>query len=66
MAELVGPSLAHGRKPFEAAFGSEETLVKLQDYVLHLFEQQPWPEYHLSATAARQTRIKWIVLKNLP
>ena len=58
-----GPSFAHGRKPFEEYFGDEvDILVPVQDYLLQLFADDPWPEYTISAKAARLTRDKWIHL----
>lgn len=33
-AELVGPSLAQGSKPFHAVFGTDETLLMYQDRLI--------------------------------
>jgi hypothetical protein len=60
MVELVGPSLAFGRKPFEAHFGSEESLVLVQDYMLELFERSPWAEYDVPVDVAMLVRRRWI------
>lgn len=58
-----GPSLAHGRKPFERFFGDEvKVLIPVQDFMLAQFADTPWPEYHVTREVARQTREKWIDL----
>jgi len=62
MIEFVGPSLAHGRKPFEEHFGDELILVKVQDYMLDLFALQPWESYNCPSDVAELTREKWIEL----
>ena len=63
MEANYGPSLAHGRKPFEEFFGDELTvLLPTQDYLLELFAENPWPEYNLPRNVARLTRHKWIEL----
>ena len=60
-----GPSLAHGRKPFEEFFGDEvDVLIPVQDYLLELFAADPWQEYHLPGNVARRTRTKWIELNH--
>jgi hypothetical protein len=38
MQETHGPSLAHGSKPFHAAFGSDDELLALQDRLLAIPE----------------------------
>jgi len=58
-----GPSLAHGRKPFESFFGDElKVLLPIQDYLLEQFADNPWPEYNLPRNVARLTRHQWINL----
>lgn len=65
MLEWYGPSLANGRKPFEAHFGDEvHVLIPTQDFLLLTFALVPWPEYTMDRRAARLTRKKWIELNH--
>ena len=58
-----GPSLAHGRKPFEEHFGDEvDVLIPVQNFVLARFAEEPWGEYHIPGRVARLTRNEWIEL----
>lgn len=58
--ERWGRSLAHGRHGFEADFGDElEVLVPTQDFMLSLFDRQPWPEYAVPRQVARKVREFW-------
>jgi len=58
-----GPSLIWGRKTFESSFGDEVTvLVPVQDFMLDLFAERPWPEYNVSRHVAREVRNHWIKL----
>jgi len=60
-----GPSLAHGRYAFEEFFGDELKVLKpVQDFLLQLFADEPWPEYNISGKAVRLTRQKWIALNH--
>lgn len=63
MRQEFGPSLIWGRVPFEEHFGDElDVLVPTQDFMLSLFESQPWPEYSVPRDVARRTRERWIEL----
>jgi hypothetical protein len=65
MSGEVGPSLIWGRNTFEEHFGDEiEVLVPTQNYLLDLFDAQPWPEYALPRDIARRTRNQWIELNH--
>ena len=65
MISEYGPSLAHGRKPFEEHFGDEvHVLIPVQDFVLAQFEAKPWPEYNISREAVRLTRQTWTELNH--
>ena len=65
MIEVVGPSLAQGRKIFEAHFGDElDVLVPVQDYMLELFAEDPWPEYNVPRGTAKKIRKRWKELRN--
>jgi hypothetical protein len=61
-----GPSLTSGRQIFEDHFGDElHVLVPTQDFMLELFEQQPWPEYSVPREVARRVRSRWIELNHM-
>jgi len=45
MSGMIGPSLAHGSYNFAENFGSQATLVAVQDYIIELFEADPWLEF---------------------
>lgn len=63
MSGTLGPSLAWGRKNFEDHFGDEVTvLIPCQNYLISLFEAQPWLEYDLPRATARQLRIEWTTI----
>ncbi len=65
MAGDYGPSLATGRHNFEEHFGDERhVLLPAQDFMLELFEQQPWQEYNVPRDIARKVRIEWIALNH--
>jgi len=61
MAGEYGPSLIWGRREFEEHFGDElQVLIPVQDFMLALFEDRPWPAYNVSRRAAREVRNEWI------
>ena len=63
MTTEFGPSLALGRRSFEAYFGDEVTvLIPVQDYLLELFAADPWQEYAVPSEIASLTRLRWIAL----
>jgi len=45
MSGLLGPSLAHGSSHFTECFGSQATLVAVQDYILERFQADPWLDF---------------------
>jgi len=67
MSGEYGPPLPWGRHNFEDYFGDEvEILVRVQDFMLELFDRQPWPEYALPREVARKVRIFWIDINAAP
>jgi len=64
MLRILGPSLAHGRKPFEAHFGDEvKVLLPVQDELILLFAGDPWPAYTMPR-AVRKTAVElWTRLR---
>lgn len=64
MRQILGPSLADGRRPFEEKYGDEVTvLLPLQDAAIIWFAEQPWQEYNLPASIRERIRAKWIELR---
>ena len=47
MSGMLGPSLAHGSYDFEDNFGSQATLVQVQDYIIQRFTDEPWLEFSM-------------------
>ncbi len=41
----LGPSLGHGKKPFEEVFGDELLLARTVDFAQELFKEKPWPDF---------------------
>lgn len=65
MAVILGPSLANGRKPFEERYGDEvDVLLELQNEVILMFAQNPWPEYSMPNSIRQAIREKWLNLMN--
>lgn len=65
MSGEFGPSLIWGRIMFEEHFGDEvHVLIPTQDFMLELFEADPWPEYSVDRRVARDVRTKWIDLNH--
>jgi len=59
----LGPALAHGRQPFEQAFGDEvKILIPVQNFLIAKFDAEPWPAHNINRKAARQTQRQWISL----
>jgi hypothetical protein len=60
MVPVLGPSLAHGRKPFEDHFGDEvEVLLPLQDELIVLFAREFWQEYTVPQAARHAVWQSW-------
>ena len=57
--ETFGPSLAHGMKPYEERFGTEDMLVQTQNFLLRLFDENPWPDHNVPGRVARAVRQYW-------
>ena len=65
MVNILGPSLANGRKTFEESFGDEvHVLLALQDEIIIWFAEDPWPEYTMPAEIRQRIRARWRELKN--
>jgi hypothetical protein len=65
MRDLLGPSLAEGRKPFEDHYGDEiHVLLALQDEMIIWFAGEPWREYTMPDKVRKRIKAKWIELKS--
>jgi len=65
MSGEFGPPLTWGRKSFEEHFGDELTvLMPVQDFMLELFAENPWPEYAVPRHIAHKVRDHWIDLNH--
>ena len=42
---IYGPSFAHGRREFEAFFGGDDYLLRVQNEVLRIYQEMPWFDY---------------------
>ena len=56
MIGMFGPSLAHGKKPFRAFFGSELLLVRAQDFAIKLYKRYQWNEFEMSQFVGSRIR----------
>lgn len=56
---LLGPSLAMGKRSFAAEFGPEALLVKIADFLVERFEEQPWMDYHVPENLRKAIREYW-------
>ena len=45
MIGQLGPSLGHGKKPFEEVFGDELLLARTVGFAQELFKERPWQEF---------------------
>ena len=64
VSEFV-PSLAAGSRSFQWHFGDElRVLLPIQNYLLELFAEHPWPEYSVPRRVARDVRSEWITLNH--
>lgn len=60
----MGPSFAWGRKTFAEFFGSDKTLLSLQNYVLQLFAHYLWVNYDVPHEVRRKAHLFWTAKRN--
>ena len=60
----IGPSMAITPHKFHVRYGSERALVKVQDFMLDLFADNPWEEYAVRRQVARDVRNHWTELNH--
>lgn len=56
---LLGPSFAHGRKPFESFFGKESLLVAIASRLVASFEKSPWIDYSVPYNVRQKSIEFW-------
>jgi hypothetical protein len=56
---LLGPSFAHGRRPFESFFGEERLLCSLASRLVASFQQSEWIDYNVPYDIRRRCRDYW-------
>ena len=59
MSGLLGPSLCWGSKTFRTTFGSEQTLLDVQRFLLLEFEKVPWMPYSTPTAVRKRARELW-------
>jgi len=65
MSGELGPPLPWGRKEFEETFGDEvNVLVPVQNVLLAIFAEDPWPEYNLPRQVQHKIRRHWRELRD--
>ncbi len=63
MSGMLGPSLAHGSRYFAEVFGSQATLVRVQDYIIQRFTDEPWLEFSMPRGVVLDIFYFWSDLK---
>lgn len=59
MSGLVGPSYAWGRRGFQAFFGTDELLLKIQNVILKHYDESPWSDYQVPGLVQREAQLIW-------
>ena len=60
MIGQLGPSLGHGKKPFEEVFGDERLLSDTVGFAQGLFKEKPWQEFAMPTTIVSKIRTQHI------
>jgi hypothetical protein len=50
---FLGPSLAHSKRTFVQEYGTENTLIQVQDFILRAFDEFQWLDYAKGASEPR-------------
>jgi len=59
MMTLLGPSHAWGSKGFAEFFGSDDSLLKIQNLILRHFSESPWTDYEVPYLVRREVMHLW-------
>jgi len=57
---ILGPSLAQGKRTFALYFGTEQQLLKVQDWLLKQFNDEPWIDYDIPSQVRSDAIIRWL------
>ena len=57
MIGQLGPSLGHGKKPFEEVFGDELLLARTVGFAQELFKEKPWLEFAMPRVIGSDIRV---------
>ena len=52
----IGPSMAHGKKPYRAVFGRENLLVETVNFAHKFFLKWPWDEFAMPLSTGTEIR----------
>ena len=63
METLLGPSLRLSSKRYKARYGSELDLLQTQDFLLVLFDREPWADYAMPRAVAKRVREFWKIVR---
>lgn len=63
MMGMIGRSLAHGSRGFAEEFGDQLLLVKVQDYILERFQDEPWLEFAMPRSVVSDIFYLWSDLR---
>jgi Recombination enhancement, RecA-dependent nuclease len=63
MEALLGPSMRLNSKAYHDRYGSELDLIQVQDFVLHLFDSEPWGDHDMPSAVARKVRTFWMTVR---
>jgi hypothetical protein len=61
---FLGPSLAHSKRTFVQEYGTENTLIQVQDFILRAFDEFQWLDYGVPVLVRRNAVDYWFDLRN--
>lgn len=64
MEPRIGPSMRLSSKAYHERYGSELDLLQVQDYVLVLFDREPWGDHDMPPAIGRKVREFWKIVRN--
>jgi hypothetical protein len=59
MMGIYGPSYAHSRRGFQAFFGRDDLLLKIQNVILQHYDESPWHDYCVPTLVKREAQQLW-------
>jgi hypothetical protein len=64
MEPRIGPSMRLNSKAYHDRYGSELDLLQVQDFVLGLFDREPWGDHDMPPKIGRRVREFWTIVRN--